>query len=152
MSAEEIVRGLLEMLPPKVDYAKLVCAEGFAHGQCYVWGDPEPYIISEAADLIESLAAQLEELEKRRRQAALNYQQKCLDVMKLEAQLAASQQETRAAVDDFTSAAHNGNILCEFCGADCIDAGCDTGGDTDQCGMFVWRGPQEAGKGAVDEV
>lgn len=45
-----------------------------------------------------------------------------------------------AAVEDFTSAAHNGNILCEFCGADCIDAGNDTGGDTFQCGCFKWRG------------
>lgn len=50
------------------------------------------------------------------------------------------QRREKAAVEDFTSAAHNGNILCEFCGADCIDAGNDTGGDTCQCGGFEWRG------------
>lgn len=56
-NTDEIVRALREMLPPQVDYAELVCAESWAHGQHYVWEDPEPYIISEAADLIESLLA-----------------------------------------------------------------------------------------------
>lgn len=50
------------------------------------------------------------------------------------------QAELDAAIEDFESAAHNGNILCEFCGADCIDAGNDTVRDTDQCGCFVYRG------------
>lgn len=61
-SAEEIVQGLREMLPPQVDYAELVCAEGFAHGQHYVWEDPEPYVISAAADLIEAQVAEIAEL------------------------------------------------------------------------------------------
>jgi len=52
--AAEIVKGLREMLPPQVDYAELVGAEGFARGCHYVWTEPEPYIISEAADLIEN--------------------------------------------------------------------------------------------------
>lgn len=52
--------------------------------------------MKQAADLIESLTAQLEEWQNQHRQAALNYQQKCRDVVELEAQLAASQQETRA--------------------------------------------------------
>ena len=126
MSAEEIVRGLLEMLPPKVDYAKLVCAEGFAHGQCYVWDDPEPYIISEAADLIGSLTAQL----------------------------AASQQRERAAVEDLkvmALAMRESEELSEGCCFACAyDAqnlpdnvilayGECPGYDTDEC--FEWRGP-----------
>ena len=126
MSAEEIVRGLLEMLPPKVDYAKLVCAEGFAHGQCYVWEDLEPYIISEAADLIGSLTAQL----------------------------AASQQRERAAVEDLkvmALAMRESEELSEGCCFACAyDAqnlpdnvilayGECPGYDTDEC--FEWRGP-----------
>lgn len=67
MNADEIVRGLREMLPPQEDYAKLVCAEGFACGQYYVWTEPEPYVISEAANLIESLEAQLAESQRRER-------------------------------------------------------------------------------------
>jgi hypothetical protein len=35
------VTGLLrEMLPGKVDYADLVCAEPFARGYCFVYEDP----------------------------------------------------------------------------------------------------------------
>ena len=139
-SAEEIVRGLREMLPPQVDYAKLVCAEGFAHGQCYVWEDPEPYIISEAADLIESL----------------------------QAQLAASQQETRAAVEDL----HKMHSLCMDIGGCCpecgdqidtlMDGACDfckksgvncwveTPGDESKCAAFEWRGEREVGEGERD--
>ena len=58
----EIVKALKEMLPPKEDYAELVCAEGWAHGQHYVWTDPEPYQIEAAIDLIESLTAENAEL------------------------------------------------------------------------------------------
>lgn len=58
-SADEIVRALREMLPPKIDYAELVGAEGFTHGSCYVWDDPVPYIINDAANLIESLQTDL---------------------------------------------------------------------------------------------
>ena len=59
MNPDEIARELRESLPPKIDYAELVGAEGFAHGACYVWDDPLPYLMSNAADLIESLQAQL---------------------------------------------------------------------------------------------
>jgi hypothetical protein len=69
----------------------------------------------------------------------------------LQAQIAETQRRADAAVEDFTSAAHNGNILCEFCGADCIDAGNDTGGDTFQCGCFEWRGPPRRRKEARNE-
>lgn len=62
------------------------------------------------------------------------------DLLIANAEIKQLKAERDAAVQDFTSAAHNGNILCEFCGADCIDAGNDTGGDTCQCGCFEWRG------------
>ena len=78
MNADEIVRALRESLPPKIDYAELVGAEGFAHGACYVWDDPLPYLMSDAADLLESQQARIAELE---------------------AQLAASQRRERAAVE-----------------------------------------------------
>jgi len=58
MTAEEIVKSLRELLPPKIDYAELVGAEGFSYGQHYVWEDPEPYMIESAANLIETLQAE----------------------------------------------------------------------------------------------
>lgn len=67
---DEIVRELRESLPPKIDYAELVGAEGFAHGAYYVLDDPLPYLMSNAADLIESLQAQIT-ASKRREQAAV---------------------------------------------------------------------------------
>lgn len=77
MSAEEIVRGLRDALPPKIDYAALVCAEGFAHGTCYVWDDPLWYIIDHAAALIESLTAQLSASQQRERAARNELCMKC---------------------------------------------------------------------------
>ena len=65
MTDNELVKALRDMLPPKVDYAKLVCAEGFSHGQHYVWTEPEPYIIDEAATTIETLLAENAELKER---------------------------------------------------------------------------------------
>lgn len=60
MNADKIVRALKEMLPPQVDYAELVCSPvPSSYGGCYVWENPEPYHISAAIDLIESLQAQL---------------------------------------------------------------------------------------------
>ena len=41
-------------------------------------------------------------------------------------------------INDFESAAHSGNDLCEFCGADCVDAGAECA-DTFQCGMFKYK-------------
>ena len=50
---------------------------------------PDSIVCCEAADLIESLQA-------KHKQAALNYQQKCRDVVELEAQLAESQRREKA--------------------------------------------------------
>lgn len=106
-----------------------------------------------AADLIERLQGNLndmseqcekQDVEIKSLRAQLEGAEMVIGTLRKE--LTASQARERAAVEDFKSAAHNGNILCEFCGADCIDAGNDTGGDTDQCGCFVYRGPQEAGE------
>lgn len=83
MNADEIVRGLREsctgneLAPPMVTNREL----------------------TEAADLIESLQAQ-------HKQAALNYQQKCRDVVELEAQLSEARQNAKDAR----------NELCYKCG------------------------------------
>jgi len=55
MTTRELVKCLRDMLPEKVDYAELVCAEGFAHGSTYVYEDPECYFIEEAANRLEEL-------------------------------------------------------------------------------------------------
>jgi hypothetical protein len=63
--ADKIVRKLREMLPPKVDYAELVCSPvPSSYGICHVWQDPESYIISDAADLIQSMAVELDEKDR----------------------------------------------------------------------------------------
>ena len=55
MEVRDLVKHLRDMLPPKVDYADLVCAEGGFHGHTYVWEDPEPYFIEAAANKLEEL-------------------------------------------------------------------------------------------------
>lgn len=63
MNGEEVVKELRNMLPPQVDYAELVCSPvPSSYGQHYVWTEPEPYIIEKAADLIESLQADVQRL------------------------------------------------------------------------------------------
>ncbi|MPM00572.1 hypothetical protein SDC9_46799 [bioreactor metagenome] len=87
MNASEIIKDLRSLLPPQVDYAELVCAEGFFHGQHYVWTEPEPYIISAAADYIESLQTEVEGMRSNWYKCASNYQQKCKDVAELESKI-----------------------------------------------------------------
>ncbi len=63
MTAEEIKNAIKYMkgkLPSKVDYAKLVCAEGFAYGHHFVYEDEEGYIIE---DVINVLQKELERTE-----------------------------------------------------------------------------------------
>ena len=55
MDTRKLVKELRNMLPQKVDYADLVCAEGGHHGYLYVWEDPEPYFIEAAANKLEEL-------------------------------------------------------------------------------------------------
>lgn len=62
---ETTIKTLRGLLPEKVDYGRLVCAEGFACGQHYVWTDPEPYAMEEAASCIEALLTENERLRKR---------------------------------------------------------------------------------------
>lgn len=62
MTAENIVKSLRELLPPKIDYAELVGAEGCHYGHSYVWEDPEPYVMEAAADFIEILQDENERL------------------------------------------------------------------------------------------
>lgn len=63
MNTQELINELRNHLPPKVDYAKLVGAESFSYGCCYVWEDPEPYIIENAVNTIESQCLEIERLE-----------------------------------------------------------------------------------------
>ena len=55
MDTRELIQTLRNMLPEKVDYADLICAEGFAHGYEFVYEDPESYFIEEAANKLEQL-------------------------------------------------------------------------------------------------
>jgi len=78
MNANEIVRALKEMLPPQVDYAELVCSPvPSSYGVCYVWKNPEPYHISAAIDLIESLQAELAASQRRAQDARNELCQRC---------------------------------------------------------------------------
>ena len=50
--------------------------------------------------------------------------------------------ERDALIKALESICQNGGTgMCEFCGADCIDAGTDVD-DTFQCGCFKWRGSE----------
>lgn len=60
LRCEEAIKTMVSLLPPKVDYAELVCAEGFAHGFHYVWECPEHYAMDEAAKLIRELMEMIE--------------------------------------------------------------------------------------------
>lgn len=66
---EATTKELRKLLPPKVDYAALVGAECHAFGCHYVWEDPEPYVMDNAANLIDELAKELAESQRRERAA-----------------------------------------------------------------------------------
>ena len=53
---------LRRLIPEPVDYADLVCAEGFAHGQHYVWTEPEPYAMDAAAKVIDDMLTEIDRL------------------------------------------------------------------------------------------
>ena len=127
-SAEEIVRGLL-------GYCKY---EVTGHGER--WARVDIFDLQQAADLVESLQAQLEEWKSKHRQAALNYQQKCQDVVELEAQLAASQQETRALLDDIAHDMACG--ICAHCSVSLVNEPCASCRGNPS--KFEWRGHQAA--------
>lgn len=62
MEIKGLIENLKNMLPEKVDYADLVCAEGFAHGYTYVYEDPEPYFIENAINALEKLNSENKQL------------------------------------------------------------------------------------------
>lgn len=63
METRELVKTLRDMLPEKIDLADLVCTEGIGHyGYTYVWEDPEPYFIEEAANMLEKLFTENQQL------------------------------------------------------------------------------------------
>lgn len=55
-----------------------------------------------------------------------------------DAQIKLLESRLEAVKRDFESAAHNPSNLCEFCSADCVDAGTEVA-DTFQCGMFKYK-------------
>lgn len=59
--ALECAEKLRELLPEKVDYASIICAEPHYYGACYVWEDPEPYVMEEAADLLVKIAEAIQD-------------------------------------------------------------------------------------------
>lgn len=64
MDYKELVEALKSMLPPKVLYGDLIGAEGvFAHSGPYVYEDPEPYFIEQAANAITEMLARAEAAE-----------------------------------------------------------------------------------------
>ena len=94
MNTDEIVMALRCCNSPKGHRcSRCPVFSRYEHGVCKATVDRF------AVDLIESLQAQ-------HKQAALNYQQKCRDVVELEAQLAASQRRAQDAR----------NELCQKCG------------------------------------
>ena len=78
MNADEIVRALRNMLPEPVDYAELVGSPvPSSYGHHFVYEDLEPYIVEEAADLIDSLQAQLAASQRRAQDARNELCLKC---------------------------------------------------------------------------
>lgn len=62
MDYKELIEQLRGLLPPKVDYAKMVNAESVHYGKSFVYEDPEFYIIEAAANAIENLIKKREAL------------------------------------------------------------------------------------------
>ena len=60
---EATVKSLRELLPPQTDYAEMVCAPAWAYGQHYIWEDPEPYAMDNAAKMLEEMLARLAALQ-----------------------------------------------------------------------------------------
>ena len=106
------------LLPEQVDYAGLVCAEGFAHGQHYVWTDPEPYAMDAAAKSIDVLLSEIDRLTAENAEARESCDETCCFACKFD------------------------------CDTSITDSGCYAnecpGFERDDC--FEWRGPDEKGE------
>ena len=60
----ELIENLKNMLPEKILYSDLICAEGaYAHSGPLVYEDPEPYFIEQAITAITELIARVEDAE-----------------------------------------------------------------------------------------
>ena len=61
---KELIENLKNMLPEKILYSDLICAEGaYAHSGPLVYEDPEPYFIEQAITAITELIARVEDAE-----------------------------------------------------------------------------------------
>ena len=57
MELSDLIKGLERMLPEKVPYGDLICAEGlYAHSGPLVYEDPEPYFIEQAITELNKLS------------------------------------------------------------------------------------------------
>lgn len=175
-SAEEIVRGLLAYCNYKV------CRRGDRWAKVDVFDLQQAAAkITELNDFASSqcakLLARVTELERNLEYAGANQMLQAhiiegkhnpldtdkiikliLEKTELQAQLTASQQETKAAVEDIALAAketQDGIGVCVVCKHYPEDMGhgmpeiCSECAGSDQC-RFEWRGPQEAGEGERD--
>lgn len=105
--------------------------------------------LNDAADLIESLQAEVAKWKERHNQAALNFQQENRENQNLQAQLAESQRRERAAVEDMTKLATKPITPCHSCSKTCLFPAslAPELQPATWCRDWRWRGPQEAGEG-----
>lgn len=67
----ELLKTIYEFIGDPVDYAELVCSPvPSSYGVYYVYEEPEDILLNEAAEMLQDLAAELEQV-KRERDAAL---------------------------------------------------------------------------------
>ena len=148
MEIKELVKTLRDMLPPKVDYADLVCAEGGHHGHTYVWEDPEPYFIEQAANTLEKLFEENKQFHNdliMQTALAQNGQSAIETNKQLRQQLIVLKAERDAAIEDLQRALWDDEI-CPYCKHNhhCEDIHCDEyiegRGMTDENGKyFDWK-------------
>lgn len=60
--AEKAIVELLSLLPEQISYAEHVGANSCYGSGPYIWTDPEPYVMDEAAKLIKELLAEVARL------------------------------------------------------------------------------------------
>ena len=66
MDYKELIENLKNMLPEKILYSDLICAEGaYAHSGPLVYEDPEPYFIEQAITAITELIDRAEAAEQK---------------------------------------------------------------------------------------
>ena len=65
MEIQELIKYLRDMLPEPIDYAEMVGAPGWAYGHMYAYENPEDRLISDAAELLEKLYDENQQLTRK---------------------------------------------------------------------------------------